>query len=455
MYKILDVYYGNKFDADREKATGTAGVLIKLGQGGYAEYRAHHCDFIDRAVRAGLPWGGFWQMDARQSPDAHKAAIRSYADYGPLAIRGPWLAVEKPFYPCPEWVYNRMPYAGYKMIESVWRGVNYPGFYSSWGMWKLVMGSAPMALQQEMADRSPILWAAQYGVTQPTLFGAWHKYGLWQFQEDPDYSVISGETLTAILSGATTPVPPVPVPTPTPLPVPTPVPDAEVLFAGAARLWHPVYAGAQCHVIEFDLGLFSVEFDNGYALASTTHYLQKTGVQIAVNGLDGFSGGRLTGGFAINDGVQYGRPNGQEEALYITPDNHFSLKRPATVTAASCFPNRLVVGGVIQKINKDPNDIRARTAFGVNFSRTRGYLFVCDGADYYSKVGLSFQNVAAFMAQYCDLAVMGDGGGSTTMALQASPYPRIIGKPCGENTVEEGQQYPQRSVAIHMGLRLK
>jgi hypothetical protein len=451
MYRILDVYYDNQFDADKEKAIGTAGVLIKLGQGGFAEYRARKCDFIDRAKRVGMPWGGFWQMDARYSPDVHKAAIRSYDDYGPLGL---WLAVEKPYYPCPEWWYWRMPYAGYKMIESVWRGVGYPSFYSNIGMWNLVMGGAPWALQQEMAQRSPRMWVAQYGVMQPTLYGAWQRYAMWQYQEGPDYSVVSAEDLAAIL-GQTAPAPtPVPAPVPEPVPQPVPVPDSEILFDGSARLWHPMYAGAQCHVIELDLAKFSIEFDDGYSPSSTTHYQQKTGVQIAINGLDGFSGGKLAGGFVVNKGVQFGRSNNQEETLWISAAKVFSLKRPSIVSAACCFPNRLVVDGKIPKINKDPNDIRARTAFGVNKDQTKGYLFVCDGADYYSKVGLSFQNVAAFMVQYCDLAVMGDGGGSTTMVIEGvGGYARIIGKPCGENTPEPGQLYPQRSVAVHTGLR--
>lgn len=163
----------------------------------YQDYLIAKCNYVDECERVGLPWGIFWQMDARYSPEKHKAALKIFHDRIGFGRLGPWLACEKPFYPCPDFLYNRMPYAFYKPVESVWRGIfdycgDYPGIYTSPSMWKLIFGQCPSALQKEFADRAK-LWVAQYGVKEPDKIGFWPGYHFWQYTAGPDYSVFTGD----------------------------------------------------------------------------------------------------------------------------------------------------------------------------------------------------------------------------------------------------------------------
>jgi len=191
--QILDIYQGNPFDIEQEINTGTDAVLIKAGQGEYQDYIESRCNYIEQCEHAGLPWGVFWQMDARHSPESHKRALEVFEGAIGFGSLGLWLACEKPFYPCPDLVYSRMKYAYYKPIESVWRGMftltgRYPGIYTSPGMWNLIFGRCPPALQKEIAGKSK-LWVAQYKVPQPDRIGQWPDYWFWQYQESPDYSI--------------------------------------------------------------------------------------------------------------------------------------------------------------------------------------------------------------------------------------------------------------------------
>jgi hypothetical protein len=214
--QILDIYQGNKYDPQQEASMGTDAVLIKGGQGEYLDLEAHKSTYIADTEAAGLPWGIFWQMDARYSPEKHKAAIKGFHDRHGFGALGLWLACEKPFYPCPDWLYTAMPYGFYKPIESVWRGLTsytgaIPGIYTSPAMWKLIFGQCPLSLQVEFAAKA-YLWAAQYKVTKPDRIGQWLGYWFWQYQAEPDYSVFSGSEglFNAMYGGSKTPPPPDP-----------------------------------------------------------------------------------------------------------------------------------------------------------------------------------------------------------------------------------------------------
>lgn len=198
--QVLDVYHSNRVDFPFEKATGTDGVLIKGGQGQYLEYFHRKCTFIDQARDVGLPWGVFWQMDARYSPESHKAALKQGwpdGNFGPLGL---WLACELPFYPCPDWLYNRMQFRGCKPVMSVWDGIaewsgEAPGIYTSISKWNLIFGRAPDQVQLRLAFMAP-LWVAQYKVKAPQHFGLWDHWDLWQYTENPDYSIAREEWWT-------------------------------------------------------------------------------------------------------------------------------------------------------------------------------------------------------------------------------------------------------------------
>lgn len=197
--QVLDIYSGNAFNAEKEKATGTDAVIIKAGQGhAVYPYKAQ----VEQCKAVGLPYGLYWLCDARYSPEGHKAAIKTAfptGDFGPLGL---WLDVEKPLIAMPDWIYGKLPYAYYKPVESVWRGVylytgRYPGWYTSPGAWNVICWAMPVSLQDEIAEKAD-LWTAQYNnkIISPDLYGGWkrlNKWNLWQYQEGPDYSVWNGD----------------------------------------------------------------------------------------------------------------------------------------------------------------------------------------------------------------------------------------------------------------------
>ena len=196
--QILDIFADNKFDADHEKATGTDGVIIKAGQGQYAEYLARKCKYIDECKRVGLPWGVYWVVDARFSPESQKAAIKQAfplwkaESFGPL---GMWLDCEKPTIFMSDTIYRFLSYAYYKPVESIAQMIlqtygKQPGIYTSPGAWKLIFGACPKA-DQDWFAQAP-LWTAQYQVTKPQMYGSWKTALMWQYQGEPDYSVFNG-----------------------------------------------------------------------------------------------------------------------------------------------------------------------------------------------------------------------------------------------------------------------
>lgn len=212
--QVLDIVDGNAFDAAKEKATGTDGVIIKAGQG-KLEYRWKI--YADQCESAGLPWGVYWVVDARYSPESHKAAIKLAFPTGYFGKLGMWLDVEKPVTWWPDWLYRAQPYAYYKPIESIWRGVQaysgtYPGWYTSAGAWDLICPAMPLSLQQEIASKCD-LWIANYGVSTPKMRGAWGKWVMWQYQEGPDYSVVNQDWWDLKFGPA---IPPEPIPVPEP-----------------------------------------------------------------------------------------------------------------------------------------------------------------------------------------------------------------------------------------------
>jgi hypothetical protein len=191
--QIRNVYWGETFNAEQEKATGTTGAVFKGGQGEYQGYDKSKCQFIANSEQARLPWGISWQMDARYSPEKHKAALKSFYDRHGFGSLGLWLACELPFYPMPEKLYKLFPFGYYKPIESVWHGmIDYvhevPGIYVSISKWNLIFGKCPVPVQEQFAKLSN-LWVAQYKVSKPDKIGQWSNWYWWQYQENPDYSV--------------------------------------------------------------------------------------------------------------------------------------------------------------------------------------------------------------------------------------------------------------------------
>lgn len=180
---VIDLVDGNEYEP------GADGYIIKAGQGGL-EYNWR--DLTARARADGKPTGLYWVIDARISPEAHKAEIKRAFPAGDFGELGFWLDIEKPTLRMTDAEYRALPYAYYKPVESVWRGVQaycgiYPGFYFSPGTWDLIMPATPEILQQEFAAKSP-LWIAHHYAQAPMLRGKWLNWVMWQWRGEPDYN---------------------------------------------------------------------------------------------------------------------------------------------------------------------------------------------------------------------------------------------------------------------------
>lgn len=312
------------------------------------------------------------------------------------------------------------------------------------------------------------LWLANYGVSEPAPLMPWaahmHPWDFWQVSEDGEgakYGVDRyGEreidmnywrgTMEDLLRYCGKDATPQPVPLPIPEPAPEPSPPAGYSVFDHTGIVTPTTA--RCYRLKLRLKDYDIVIDDRVAVASTLNFAIKKGVDWAINGLDGYYTTKKWGrwvtelvGPAAYRGKLFGGKPGASQTLYFSEDNKVSLERPSKIWNAVSFPNLLVKDGVVQKINKDKFDIRARTAFGVDKAQEYMYILVVDGGDYWSNKGLSVHDVAHLMAKWCDLAVLGDSGGSTTLVERGIAGHRVVNKPSGENA--DGQ----RSVAIHMG----
>lgn len=150
----------------------------------------------------GITHGLYWVVDARYDPVGQKAAIRTAFPNGDFGKLGLWLDIEKPRISMTDAEYRSLPFAYYRPVESVWRGVQsytgvYPGWYTNLGSWSLILSGMPISLQDEVAEKA-LLWTAQYNssISSPELYGGWLRNGrwcFWQYREGPDYNWFNGD----------------------------------------------------------------------------------------------------------------------------------------------------------------------------------------------------------------------------------------------------------------------
>ncbi len=194
MITIRDLAPVNAYNVENEKALGTAGVIVKAGQG-HAVY--NYKPIVADYVRGGIPPGVYWLSDARYSPEGHKRAIKNTfptGDFGPLGI---WIDVEKPLLRMTDAEYRTLPYRYAGPIISFARGIiDYsgviPGIYTSPGAYDLILSGANEEDKRFLSTLP--LWTAQYNahITEPDLYGYWTTWRYWQFREGPDYSKFNG-----------------------------------------------------------------------------------------------------------------------------------------------------------------------------------------------------------------------------------------------------------------------
>lgn len=324
-----------------------------------------------------------------------------------------------------------------------------------------------------------LLHIAHYGTNNPRIPCPWDKAGFHQWTEDGDgvefgfnkydarridlnYFLGTEEEFVA-MGGAPqgSPLPDSPDEEPPIVVVPPsdelPIAD-EAWYGGKVRYQRfrgP--HGADYHVLRIRTqDIADVVFDPRYNLASTTNWLKaRPTLHLAINGLDQFGGGKLAGFAAYHGQISFGQ--GSEETLYVSRDLTFSLSKPRSVWTACSFPNLLIKDGVLQKAaTYNPREYRARTALGITKDQSEIVILVADGKDYADGIGMDFLETAVLLQKHgAWLGMMGDGGGSTTGAIRCvDGVVRLFNKPSGENPPDaEGNR--QRSVAQHMGIRLK
>jgi hypothetical protein len=184
---IIDLVGSNAWES------GADAYIIKAGQGTLEyDWRTH----AGRAMAEGKPFGLYWLCDSRYSPEGHKAAIKAAFPDGNFGALGLWLDIEKPRLDMTDDQYRATPYHGYKLVESVWRGVQaytgiYPGMYFAPGSWDLIMSAAPATLQMEFAAGCEC-WIAHYtSAAQPSMRGMWPRWAMWQWRAEPDYNRVN------------------------------------------------------------------------------------------------------------------------------------------------------------------------------------------------------------------------------------------------------------------------
>jgi hypothetical protein len=197
MIILLDIDPSNAFDAQAEKDRGTAGVIIKGGQGMLAY---NFKPFVDQCNAVGLPYGIYWVVDARfHSVQEFQVIQKTFLDqnFGRLGL---WLDWEKPIWTMPDAEYGKLPYAGYKdcsgliSLLKAWTN-QLKGIYTGLGFWKLVnppTGDPDTQGTAEWFAAQCLLWIARYKVSEPGTIGAWLAPTMWQFREGPDYSFWMG-----------------------------------------------------------------------------------------------------------------------------------------------------------------------------------------------------------------------------------------------------------------------
>ena len=193
---------------------------------------------------------------------------------------------------------------------------------------------------------------------------------------------------------------------------------------------------------------------------TVTTFLQQNNVDLAING-DGFSYVRRgrgymvkSQGFAAANGVRY--PNnqwiGNEQTLYISKDDKFSLVAPANSQGlwnAISFPNLLMQDGKAIR-HPDRSDVAPRTVLAISADEQTGYFLLVDGNEKAGTGSTLDEAADIIMAeQPMKIIVNLDGGGSTTGARKgADGKPLLFNVPSDENVAGT-----QRLVATHIGIR--
>lgn len=205
-------------------------------------------------------------------------------------------------------------------------------------------------------------------------------------------------------------------------------------------LLHADRGDTHYHVLELDMDKVDDFFVTPFTGNRTyvPDWLKKYGYHFGINA-DGWThddaGQLVMAGYNASQGKPYGIW-GNEETLYISREKKFSLQKPtfANLWNAVSFSDTLVRNGIAEPNDKEDNDIRARSAFGYTEDQTLAFIVWVDGQDYFSHVGMSYDEMTELMLSLkCWFACMFDGGNSTTFASMINGVISILGIPNGED----------------------
>lgn len=158
-------------------------------------------------------------------------------------------------------------------------------------------------------------------------------------------------------------------------------------------------------------------------------------------------------GQVIADGVEYSPPEQGWATLCFAPDNRASLVEgacPVGTRWGVATTSRLINAGVAGQftiIGDKSTEPHPRSAVGIDASGYRLQLVVVDGRQPYYSEGVTLAELAELMRQdgAVDAAAF-DGGGSATLAVEASGAPTVLNSP-----IHSYIPLRERSVGTHLG----
>ncbi len=200
----------------------------------------------------------------------------------------------------------------------------------------------------------------------------------------------------------------------------------------------------------------------------TTQFLREYGMDIAING-DAFryldpaayppqtfcpNGGEPVEvySYAASRGTVYSRRIPDRPILYISPSNEMRFDTPTSTIYNAISGDRYLVFRGSVPANLEDQSIEPRTALGLSQNGRYLILAVVDGRQPGYSEGMTFPELGKLLLEHgAYMAINLDGGGSSVMVIRGiSGEPFILNSP-----IEEGIPGNERSVANHLGLRVR
>ena len=412
--------------------------------------------FINYCKQAGFHVNGHWVLDFPPIADV-EVEIPSIPQNPPTGYVPPvmfeawaaqvkqWLDVVENALGVKPWIYTARPQ--WKWLLSDGGSGDAPSWTSQYKYWiKWYPYSDYVDANQSLPDSS-----LPAGISQGLIV-------LWQYAEDGGAQGFQYEDLNVPINTGIQ-IFTSPTPTPCPDPNPTPAPTFDPTHPDTTSTSTP-FPGSPisiedrkynsprqivAHLIKIPLTMTGLKFmvmphmNPGSVVpvnAMTVIDFLKTyrTMKIAING-DQFqpmvAAGQHTCPFGrtASQGDMYVK-NNNEDTLYISANNSFSLAKPAAVYNAISYNHTLVVNGyAVQGL--DTGQIAPRT--GIGWTDALAYFVLVDGIE--GQSGLTLMEFAELMSSLkVQFAINMDGGGSTSGAMHLSDGTlRLINTPSDNN----------------------